>query len=266
MKRIYNILSVAAVALVLFSCGPKGEQVEVDNSLLVRARAEYENGNYNNARKLIDSIKIVSPKAYKLLHEAEVLRHEVLIKEQERNVAFYEEEVRNLEAARKSLASNLVYNKKGKYYTVKSQDVSKNSNNNFLRASVYDDGTMYLTSFYRGKKKLNYRKLKLSSNGTYASCDKVVEPIRYDSRNYKYGNDDGLIDFINGAKGRIEVELSNDKDRVAYILRDSDVEAVREILQLRHAIVAVREAEGELKKSKYMLGCLKGSASSSTEE
>ena len=264
MKRIYNILSAATVALMLFSCGSKVEQV--DGELLARARTEYENGNYNAARKLIDSIRIVSPKAYKLLHDAEVLRHEILIKEQERNVAFYEEGVRNLEATRKSLASNLVYNKKGKYYTVKSQDISKNSKNNFLRASVYDDGTMLLTSFYRGKKKLNYRKLTLSSNGTHVSCDKVVEPIRYDSRNYKYGNDDGLIDFICAAKGRIEVELSNDKDRVVYVMRDSDIEAVREIFELRHAIVAVRNAEVELKKSKYILGCLKGNAAPAGEE
>ena len=74
----------AAAALFLFSCVSKVE--DPAEALLSRARVEYENGKYNNTRVLLDSIKIVSPKAYKTLREAEKLRREAMKKECERNV------------------------------------------------------------------------------------------------------------------------------------------------------------------------------------
>ena len=78
----------AVTALFAFSCVSKVE--DPAEELLARARVEYDNGKYNNTRVLLDSIKIVSPKAYKTLREAELLRREAMKKECERNVAFYE--------------------------------------------------------------------------------------------------------------------------------------------------------------------------------
>ena len=262
MKRIYNILSVVVVAFMLFSCGSKEEKT--DNALLSRARAEFEKGNYNATRRLIDSIKIVSPTAYSTLREAEILRREAMIKERERDVAFCEEELQRLKSERDELASNFVSDKT-KFYTVKSQDLSKNTKNNFLKASVDENGTMYLTSFYRGKS-IKHTTVKLTCNSVYKSCDKPFKERNYkdnginnERRDYKYGEDDGLIDFISIATGKIEVELSGEKGKVTYTLRDSDAAAVREILKLQRAIVAVPEMEKKLKEAKYYLACLKGS-------
>ena len=125
----------AAAALFVFSCVSKVEEPAED--LLARARTEFENGRYNNARILLDSIKIVSPKAYKTLREAEKLRREAMKKECERNVVFYETELQSLIAARDSLAALFDFNfdkryqNKG-YYTVSSQAMSQNVYNNFL--------------------------------------------------------------------------------------------------------------------------------------
>ncbi len=260
MKRIYNILSVVLVAFVLFSCSSKEEQQE--NVLLARARTEFEKGNYNAARRLIDSIRVVSPTETRILREAEILRREAMIKEKERDVAFFEEELQRLVSERDELAAKFVFDKRSGFYTVKSQDLSKNTKNNFLKASVDKDGVMYLTSFYRGSKKIKHKTLKLSSNGIYVSCDRVAYERNEKSserRDYKYGEDDGLVDFIYATKtGKIEVELSGDKGKATYTLRDSDAAAVRSILELRHAIVAVRETEEKLKESKFYIGCLKG--------
>ena len=139
-----------ASALSLFSCVSKVEEPAED--LLARARVEYENGKYNNTRVLLDSIKIVSPKAYKALREAEKLRREAMIKENESNVKFFEDELKSLVAVRDSMAAAFDFNfdkryqSKG-YYTAPTQAVALNVYNNFLRACVYEDGTMYLTSF-----------------------------------------------------------------------------------------------------------------------
>ena len=263
-----KIAMLAIVALFIFSCVSKVENPA--EALLSRARVEYENGNYNTARMLIDSIKIVSPKAYKTLREAETLRREALKKECERNVAFYESELQTLISARDSIASSFDFNfdkryqNKG-YYTVPSQSMSQNVYNNFLRASVHEDGAMYLTSFYRGKS-IRHKCVKLSSGDNYVSCDKPFLERNYkdlgvnnERRDYKYGVDGGLVDFLLVAEGAIEVELSGANGKANYTLRSADAVAIRKAYELSQAILAVKKIEDLLGEARYMLDFLKKS-------
>lgn len=263
----------AVMAFFIFSCASKVEEPAED--LLARARTEFENGRYNNARILLDSIKIVSPKAYKTLREAEVLRRETMIKENEHNVAFFEGELQRLVAVRDSMAIGFDFNfdkryqNKG-YYTVASQAIAQNAYNNFLRACVHEDGTMYLTSFYRGKS-IRHKSVILSSGGTYVSCDKPFLERNYkdlgvnnERRDYKYGEDGGLVDFVVAVQGTIEVELSGANGKASYTLRSSDAEAIRRILEFSQAINAVKRAEEMLDEARYMLDFLKRSEARSS--
>ncbi len=243
--------------------------------MLSRARVEYENGKYNNARVLLDSIKIVSPKAYKTLREAEKLRRQAMIKENERNVTFLEEELQSLIAVRDSLAAGFDFNfdkrfQNRGYYTVPSQAMTQNVYNNFLRASVHEDGAMYLTSFYRGKA-IRHKSVKLLLGDTYVSCDKPFLERNYkdlgvnnERRDYKYGEDGGLVDFIVAAQGVIEVEISGAKERVNYTLRSSDAVAIRKAFDLSQAIQAVKKVEEMLDEARYMLDFLKRSEARSS--
>ena len=263
----------AVTALFAFSCVSKVE--DPAEELLARARVEYESGNYNNTRVLLDSIKIVSPKAYKTLREAEILRREAMKKECERNVAFYESELQSLIAARDSLAATFDFNfdkryqNKG-YYTAPSQAIAQNVYNNFLRASVHEDGAMYLTSFYRGKS-IRHKCVKLSAGDTYVMCDKPFLERNYkdlgvnnERRDYKYGEDGGLIEFVLLTEDAIEVELSGANGKVNYTLRPADAAAIRKAYELSLAINAVRRAEDLLGEARYMLEFLKKSEARST--
>ncbi len=263
----------AVTALFAFSCVSKVEDPAVE--LLSRARVEYESGNYNNTRALLDSIKIVSPKAYKTLREAEILRREAMKKECERNVAFYESELQSLIAARDSLATTFDFNfdkryqNKG-YYTAPSQTIAQNVYNNFLRASVHEDGAMYLTSFYRGKS-IRHKCVKLSAGDTYVLCDKPFLERNYkdlgvnnERRDYKYGEDAGLVDFLLLTEGPIEVELSGANAKANYTLRPADVAAIRKVYELSRAILAVKKVEDLLGEARYMLDFLKKSEARST--
>ena len=263
----------AIVALLMFSCVSNVEEPAQD--LLSRARVEYENGKYNNARVLLDSIKIVSPKAYKTLREAEKLRRQAMIKENERNVTFLEEELQSLIAVRDSLAAGFDFNfdkrfQNRGYYTVPSQAMAQNVYNNFLRASVHEDGAMFLTSFYRGKA-IRHKSVKLLLGDTYVSCDKPFLERNYkdlgvnnERRDYKYGEDGGLVDFIVAAQGVIEVEISGAKERVNYTLRSSDAVAIRKAFELSQAIQAVKKVEEMLDEARYMLDFLKRSEARSS--
>ena len=263
----------AVSALTVFSCVSKVE--DPAEALLSRARVEYENGKYNNTRVLLDSIKIVSPKAYKTLRQAEILRREALKKECERNVVFYETELQSLIAARDSLAALFDFNfdkryqNKG-YYTVFSQAMSQNVYNNFLRACVHEDGAMYLTSFYRGKS-IRHKSVKLSAGDTYVQCDKPFLERNYkdlgvnnERRDYKYGEDAGLVDFVLMAEGAIEVEISGSNGKVNYTLRPADVAAIRKVFELSQAINAVKKVEDMLGEARYMLDFLKKSEARSS--
>ena len=272
IKTGKTVLLVAAAAL-MFSCVSNVEDPAED--LLSRARKEYEGGNYNNTRMLIDSIRIVSPKAYKTLREAEKLRREAMKKECERNVAFYEDALQSLTATRDSIAAEFDfsfdkrYQNKG-YYTVPSQAMAQNVYNNFLRASVHEDGAMYLTSFYRGKS-IRHKCVKLSSGDAYVSCDKPFLERNYkdlgvnnERRDYKYGEDGGLIEFVLLAEDAIEVELSGANGKVNYTLRPADAAAIRKAYELSLAINAVKRAEDLLGEARYMLEFLKKSEARST--
>ena len=267
IKTGKTVLLVAAAAL-MFSCVSNVEDPAED--LLSRARKEYEGGNYNNTRMLIDSIRIVSPKAYKTLREAEKLRREAMKKECERNVVFYEEALQSLTATRDSIAAEFDFNfdkryqNKG-YYTVPSQAMAQNVYNNFLRASVHEDGAMYLTSFYRGKS-IRHKSVKLSAGDTYVQCDKPFLERNYkdlgvnnERRDYKYGEDGGLIEFVLLTEGAIEVELSGANGKANYTLRPADAAAIRKAYELSLAIHAVKRAEDLLGEARYMLDFLKKS-------
>ena len=267
IKTGKTVLLVAAAAL-MFSCVSNVEDPAED--LLSRARKEYEGGNYNNTRMLIDSIRIVSPKAYKTLREAEKLRREAMKKECERNVVFYENALLSLTATRDSIAAEFDFNfdkryqNKG-YYTVPSQAMAQNVYNNFLRASVHEDGAMYLTSFYRGKS-IRHKCVKLSSGDAYVSCDKPFLERNYkdlgvnnERRDYKYGEDGGLIEFVLLAEDAIEVELSGANGKVNYTLRPADAAAIFKAYELSLAICAVKRAEDLLGQARYTLELLKRS-------
>lgn len=263
----------AVVALLLLSCVSKVEAPAED--LLARARVEYENGKYNSVRVLLDSIKIVSPKAYKTLREAEKLRRDAMIRENERNVTFFEGELQSLIAVRDSLAAGFDFNldkryqSKG-YYTAPSQSISQNPFNNFLRACVYEDGAMYLTSFYRGKS-IRHKTVKLSSGETYVSCDKPFLERNYkdlgvnnERRDFKYGEDAGLVDFIVEAQGAVSVELAGANGNAGYTLRESDAAAIRGVFELSQAINAVEKVKEMLDEARYMLEFLKRSEARSS--
>ena len=89
MKKTIYIAALLFGVGFFSSCENSVEQPAKD--VLAVVQSEYEAGNYNKAKALIDSIKSAHPKAYKTLREAEAMRRKVLLKEKERDVAYFEE-------------------------------------------------------------------------------------------------------------------------------------------------------------------------------
>ena len=241
MKNSKIIFASLFVALFMVSCEKKVE--DPAKALLDKARSEFDAGHYNNAKMFIDSLSAEYPKAYKTRREAEILRRDVMIKEKERDLAYLDSVCIGMEAQLKEKVKGYKFNKKDRYqdagyYTVNSQDLSKNVNNTFLRASVNEDGTAYIASFHRGSK-IGYNTVKVSAGESFVQCDKPFTSSSYKSsgvvnerRDYKYGEDGGLMDFIAMTKGPFKVELLGGSRTHSYTLRDSDAAAILAIVNL----------------------------------
>ncbi len=224
-----------------FSCGEKAEDPAA--ALLEEARKECEAGNFNNARMLLDSLSTAHPTAYKTRREAEIFRREVMIKEKERDVLYFTSEIERLSACRDSLVTSFTFNKNSRYqdtgyYTSPLQPIASNATSTYLRASVNEDGTAFIVSFYRGRA-IEHTTVKVSSNGYYAVCDKPYSSRSYreygvysERRDYKYGEDGGIMDFIAAGEAPFVVELSGGSSSHTYTLRASDVEAIKAVAGL----------------------------------
>ena len=250
MKKIHFIPLFLFSALLLSSCEKSVE--EPARLLLVKAQGLYDAGNYNSAKQVIDSMGISYPKAYKTRREGEVLRRQIMLDEKRRDVQYFTALYDSLIVQRDEMVKSFTLNKKSKYqdegfYFVPSQSLGANPFNTFLRAIVKESGDVYLISLYRGTK-IGHNAVKVSSGDSFVICDKPLLSRSYkeygvynERRDYKYGNDGGIMDFIATADGPIKVELLGGTEKYRYILRNEDAVAVRQILELSVLLKAVQE-------------------------
>lgn len=250
MKKLHLLLLLAAT-YTLFSCEKSIE--EPARLLLAEARELYAADEYNSARILIDSISMTYPKAYKTRREAEILRREVMLKEKQRDVEYFTGMYDMLVERRDSLVTGFTFNKDAQYqdmgyYTVPSQAIALNPFNSFLRASVKENGDAYLASYYRGAK-ISHKTLKVSSGESFVICENPFSSRSYwylgvynERRDYRYGADDGVMDFIASATDPVKVNISGEQGKYEYMLRDDDAKAIKRVIELSNLLKMVEEA------------------------
>ena len=268
MKIIRSFLFFA-VALFVFSCEKRIE--EPARNILAEIRSEFAAGNFNRAKVLIDSVKSAHPKAYKTMREAEALRHEVLIKEKERDIAFFSGELLRMAVVRDTMVQGFDFNKNSKYhdvgiYSVPSQAISENAFNNYLRATVKENGDAVITSLYRGSR-IRYKSIKVTCGDVYVVADNPVYSwtgkeygVYVERHDYKRGNDGGLMDFIASAQGKVTVELLGGDRAFEYELRREDIKAIAKVKELSDLLLSIEKCREMYDAAQYSLDfLLKGS-------
>lgn len=250
MKNIHSLL-LSLFAVMLLSCEKSIE--EPARQLLAEANDFFATNDYNNAKILIDSISITYPKAYKTRRDAEILRREVMLKEKQRDVEYFTSMYEMLSERRDSLVTEFAYNKDSQhqdmgYYTVPSQAIALNPFNCFLRASVKENGDAYLTSYYRGAK-IAHKRLKISSGDGFVACEAPFSSRSYwqlgvynERRDYRYGDDNGVMDYIASVESPVKVEISGEQGKYEYMLREEDATAIKRVIELSNLLKMVEEA------------------------
>lgn len=265
MKKILSIILSTLSAVMMLSCEGKIEQPARD--ILFEVRNEFKAGNYNRAKMLIDSVKLAHPKAYKTLREAETLRHEVLIREKERDIAYFNSEMQRLVELRDTMLKEFDYSRNAKYqdmgvYSVPSQAISKNAFNNFLRATVKENGEAVLTSYYRGAR-IGYKTVKVKCGELYVSAENSIyswsgkeHGVYIERRDYRRGDDGGIMDFVASSSGKVVVELSGGSREFEYELRQEDVKAITMVKELSDVLLSIAECREMLDAAQYSLDFL----------
>lgn len=217
MKKVVLSLSLF---ILLIACGKSQDekaQVKLD-----AAQAAFNEGNFNQAKIEIDSIKILYPKAFKSRRTGIGLMQEVELKEQEVTLTYLDslQEIRELELdsikGQYTFEKNEEYQDTGNYFWP-TQTVERNIHRTFLRFQVNERGVLSMTSFFCNTYNINHNKIRITApddsfaetpttQDTYQTTDLGV---KIEQADFKQGEDGGVLNFI---------YLNADKTlRVAYI-------------------------------------------------
>ena len=164
--KLSILLGVLTFGLALTSCG-NSEKKKAEQQL-VMAQEAFQLGNYNEAKQLIDSIKILYPKAYDARKEGIGLMQQVELAEQKQTLHFLDslmtvtEEEIALIIGNYKLEKDTVYQQVGNYFWP-TQVVERNLDRSFLRFQVSEHGVMSMTSIYNGGYSIHHHAVKVTA-------------------------------------------------------------------------------------------------------
>lgn len=205
-----KILFPIAFLCLLSACSKNQEKAEkIYNSALSR----FEQGDYNLAKRDIDSIRSNYPKEFDVIRKSIRLMRKIEFQEQQRNFAYCDSMLTVYTNKSDSLKKQFQFQIDKEYdqigrYVQKSLTLDRNLNHNYLRAEVFENGTLQLISVYNGTSPLNHNHIKVSlKDGSYAE----TEAIPYDGgRNYRF-KDEGMY------HERVTYNLKNDGGVTGFI-------------------------------------------------
>ncbi len=190
----------------LIGCNNIEKQAEVK---LLEAKAAFQQGQLDVAKQLIDSIKILFPKAFDTRRASLALQREVELTKQHQLVDSIDSEIAEKQQVIENIKDRYVLEKDEQYqrignYFDKSQTVEKNIHRSFLRFQVSEEGKLSLTSTYCGAGNIHHTAVKvIAPDGSFAETTSSKDSYEttdlgeyIEKADFKYGEDGGVIDFI----------------------------------------------------------------------
>lgn len=237
-----TILATLVALLLLASCA---ENVDKSASrYLDAARTALADGQYADAKLLIDSIKIVYPKAFETRKAGIALLRQVEMAEAGQTLAYTDSLLALCRERIDKMVPNFLYEKDTRYeevgrFLAPSQKVENNLERSYVRATVDETGRMLLTSIFRGGSYINHTSIRVSQGDTWAqtpasdnlyqSADALAKTERND---FVLGQDSGVVAFIALHAGQpLKVEYLGGKSYATTLTR-SDTRAIADVYAL----------------------------------
>lgn len=233
MKQTIFILFIL---LALLGCQPSAEQRAT--MLVTEAQALVDNGQWRQARIVLDSVHVAYPKQVAQRRIAKALEDSIVYLEAQRTLAYVDTLLPPLLEQADKLIKQFKYEKNEKYenhgkYVHRLLTTNTNTSRNFLQAYVLDNRITVLKSYYYGDRQINQQVISLSANG---------EECSFSGRNHHFQDgahheimtldDDHALSLLNFISthhdSKIRVEGIGDKPtrNWVYYLNEKEKEAL----------------------------------------
>ncbi|MGN0036788.1 MAG: hypothetical protein ACI36X_06185 [Bacteroidaceae bacterium] len=261
MKKETYVCILALLAAT--ACNRADRQAE---PYLMRAEEALARGNYADAKRQIDTIRLCYPKAFAVRERGIGLMQRIELEEQRRSLAYLD----SMEAVRVQECNELIprfvlekdtaYQEVGNYF-YPTQTVEKNVGRTYLCAQVDERGRMRLTSVYCAARKLNHRSVRVVardgsfaetpvSDDVYVSSDLGVWTEKVD---YSVGADGDVAGFVAlHADQPLTLELVGDRTyRIA--LTAADRKAIAEVYGLTGVLSALESIRKQQREARLKM-------------
>lgn len=264
MKKVLFLIGTCCTLLACNQVEKKaGEKLQ-------EAREAFEQGDYSEAKRQIDSIKILYPKAFEARRAGIALMQQVELKEQEKSLAYLDSLLQAEQQAADLLKGKYTFEKDAEYQTIgnylhPSQVLERNLHRSYLRFQTDEKGVMSMTSIYCGAASIHHTAVRVTApDGSFAETPTAKESYettdlneKIEKADYKLGEDGNVIGFIC---------LNKDKNiRVNYLgecpyattLTPNDRQAAAEVHELAQLLASITEIKKNIEETNLKIGFVK---------
>ncbi len=260
-------LLMMCLCCTLFSCNDTEKKAE---EKLQAARHAFEQGNYNEAKILIDSIKTLYPKAFDVRRAGIGLMQEIELKEQERSLVYLDSMLQAKQQVFDAIKSKYVFEKDAEYqnighYLHPSQVIEKNLHRSFLRFQVDENGIMSMTSIYCGFRNIHHIAVKvIAPDGSFAETPASKDSYEttdlgetIEKADYKMGEDGNVMGFLYLNKDKnIKIQYQGERP-YSTAMSPTDRQALADVYELAQLLSSISEIKKNMEEANLKIGFVK---------
>ena len=237
---------------------------------LQAAREAFELGNYNEAKILIDSIKMLYPKAFETRRAGIGLMQEVELKEQEKSLVYLDSMLQAKQKDFDAIKGKYTFEKDAEYqnignYLHPSQVIEKNLHRSFLRFQVDENGVMSMTSIYCGAHNIHHVAVKVTApDGSFAETPAAKDSYettdlgeKIEKADFKLGEDGNVMGFLYLNKDKnIKVNYQGERP-YSITMTTADRQALASVYELAQLLSSMTEIKKNMEEANLKIEFVK---------
>lgn len=239
MKKLITLITII---LACIACQPSEEECAA--ALVDQAQALTHDGQWRQARILLDSVHTTYPKQVAQRRQAKALQDSITYLEAQRTLAYTDTLLPPLIEQADKLIKQFKYEKNEKYedygkYVHRLLTTNSNTSRNFLQAYVLDNKQTVVKSYYYGNTAMNQQTIQLQSEGETVSFRGHNHHFEDEAHHEMMTLEDevalSLLNFISTHHtARVRVEGVGDKAHKnwVYYLNEKEKQALSDTYQL----------------------------------
>ena len=258
-----KLISLVCLSCILIGCNNVEKKAAVK---LQAAQEAFEQGNYNEAKTQLDSIKILYPKAFETRRAGNALMYDVELAEQQKTVRYLDSLLQQKEAEFNAYKKRLTFEKDAAYqeigdYIHPSQVIEENTNRSFLRFMADETGVLKMTAIYCGAQHIHHNAVKvIAPDGSYVQTPTSKDSYetsnlgkKIEKADFKKENDGGVMEFIyNNRNKALKVSYIGEKPYTTA-MSATDRQALTAVYEAAQQLSAISEIKKNIEAAQLKI-------------